>query len=170
LITVAALEERKGVQFVIEALLKVVEEIPDIHYLIIGDGSYRDKLMELASCLNLENNVSFLGFQEEVERFLAASDVALLLSRGEASPVSLLEFAAAGLPILTSLHPPFPELVQPDWGEMVPEQDAGKVSQAIINLLSDPTLRTRRGVHARAWAIENHNWSQVAKQYIGLCI
>ena len=164
LITVAALEERKGMQFVIQAMPKVLEEMPDARYLIIGEGTYKETLVELARSLNLQNTVLFLGFQGDVERFLAASDIAILLSRGEASPVSLLEFTAAGLPVLTSLHPPFPELVS-DWGEMVPEQDAGQVSQAIINLLSNKELRSRRGAQGRAWVIENNNWHQVTRKY-----
>jgi glycosyltransferase involved in cell wall biosynthesis len=165
LITVAALEERKGVQFVIQAMPRVLEEMPDTRYLIIGDGPHREKLMDQANRLDVQNNVLFLGFQAKVERFLATGDVALLLSCGEASPISILECCAAGLPVITSPHPPFPELVQPAWGQMVLEQDGRKVSQAIINLLSDVGSRSRKGAHGRAWVIENNNWHQVARQY-----
>ncbi len=64
LITVAELEERKGVQFVIQAMPKVLDEMPDTRYLIIGDGPHRDKLIQLASSLNLQKNVFFLGIKE----------------------------------------------------------------------------------------------------------
>ena len=168
LISVAALEERKGIQWVIQAMPKVLEEMPDTCYLILGDGPYRGELEEQVHGLNLHNNVMFLGFQKDIMPYLAASDIALLLSWGEASPVSLFEFAAAGLPILTSPHPPYPDLVQPDWGQMVPEQDTEQVSQAIIRLLSDAGLRTGRGAQGRAWAAENHNWLQAARQYQNL--
>ncbi len=97
--------------------------------------------------------------------YLAASDMALLLSYGEASPVSLLEFAAAGLPVITSCHEPFPELVQQDWGQMVSEQNIDQVSQAILALLSDIEARASMGLRARNYAIEHHQWNQVARQY-----
>ncbi len=97
--------------------------------------------------------------------FLAASDIALLLSQGEASPVSLLEFAAAGLPVITSPHPPFPELIEPDWGQMIDEQDTGKLSQVILKLLASPAMRSSRGAAGRVWAIENHTWYKIAQQY-----
>jgi glycosyltransferase involved in cell wall biosynthesis len=51
---------------------------------------------------------------------------------------------------------------------MVAEQNAGQLSQAILELLLDTELRIHRGTHARTWVSENHVWSQVAQQYIDL--
>jgi len=165
LISIAALEERKGIQWVVQAMPKVLEEMPETRYWILGDGPYRCELEKQVRNLNVQNNVLFLGFQRDIEPYLAASDIALLLSWGEASPISILEFTAAGLPVLTSPHQPFPELIQPEWGQMVTEQDAEQVSRAIIRLLSDAAVRITRGAQGRAWATENHAWHQVARQY-----
>jgi len=164
-ISIAALEERKGIQWVVQAMPKVLEEMPETRYWILGDGPYRCELEKQVRNLNVQNNVLFLGFQRDIEPYLAASDIALLLSWGEASPISILEFTAAGLPVLTSPHQPFPELIQPEWGQMVTEQDAEQVSRAIIRLLSDAAVRITRGAQGRAWATENHAWHQVARQY-----
>ena len=168
LISVAALEERKGMQWVIQAMPKVLKKFQDTCYLILGNGPYRANLERQARDLDLQNNVLFLGFQLDVVPYLVASDIALLLSWGEASPVSLLEFAASRLPVITSPHPPFPELIQPDWGQMVPEQDAEQLSQSILELLLDAELRTKRGNAGRAWAMKRHDWHHVAEQYINL--
>lgn len=165
LISVAALEERKGMQWVIQAMPRVLEKMPDTHYLILGDGPYRAELEKQVRNLSLQNVVLFLGFQRDVAPYLVASDIALLLSWGEALPVSLFEFAASGLPVITSLHPPFSELIQSDWGLMVPEQDAEQLSKAILELLSDTELRARRGARARTWVSEKHNWLQVVQRY-----
>ena len=168
LISAAALEERKGIQWVIRAMPKVLEKMPNTCYLILGDGPYREELAEQARKLNLNQRVMFLGFKKNVAPYLCASDVALLLSKGEASSVSLLEYAASGLPVLTSPYSPFPELVRPDWGRMVPEQDGEQLSRAILELLSDAGLRARWGMCARAWVSKNHVWHQVARQYMEL--
>ncbi len=80
-------------------------------------------------------------------------------------PISLLEYCAAGLPVITSNHPPFPETIHPSWGQMVPEQDAGQVKHAILKLLSDNKLRACQGARARTWVLENNAWSEVAKNY-----
>ncbi len=168
LISVAALEERKGIQWVIQAMPKVLEEKLATHYLILGEGPYRVALEEKVRILGLHANVFFLGFQKDIAPYLAASDVALLLSHGEASPVSLLEFAAAGLPVITSCHEPFPELIQPDWGQMVSEEDVEQLSHAILTLLSEVKTRTSKGLRAREYVTEHYQWSQVARQYQAL--
>jgi len=142
-----------------------LEVMPNARYFILGDGIYRGELGALVDSLNLTSHVLFLGFQKNITPYLIVSDIALLLSKGEASPISLLEFAAAGLPVITSLYQPFPELVQPNWGQMVSERDTEQLSQAIIKLLLDSDLRITRGARGRAWVIENHVWSQVARQY-----
>ena len=165
LISTAALEERKGNQWVIQAMPKILEKMPDAHFLILGEGPYREYLINLVRDLNLQGRVLFLGFKKDVAPYLNASDIGVLLSKGEASPISLLEYIAVGLPVLTSPYEPFPELIQPEWGQMVPEQDSEQVSQAIIKLFSDAELRARRGAHGRAWVIENNNWHRVARQY-----
>jgi glycosyltransferase involved in cell wall biosynthesis len=168
LITVAALEERKGVQWVIRALPKVLTRFPETRYLVVGDGPFRRKLEDLTRDLKLDDCVLFLGFQKDVAPFMNASDLAFLLSSGEASPISLLEYAACSLPVVTSCHDPFPELIQPEWGEMVDEQDPETVSRKIMTLLSDPDLRKRKAAHGREWITRNHAWDQVAQEYLHL--
>jgi glycosyltransferase involved in cell wall biosynthesis len=168
LITVAALEERKGVQWVIRALPKVLESFPDARYLVVGDGPFRKDLEEHVQHLHIEQHVLFLGFESQVTQLLNASDVALLLSWGEASPISLLEYAASALPVITSCHEPFPELVKSEWGAMVNEQDTEILSQKIITLLSDSSLRERKGECGRSWVTQNHGWHQVAQEYVDL--
>jgi glycosyltransferase involved in cell wall biosynthesis len=168
LISTAALEERKGVHWVIRAMLNVLGERNDTYYLILGNGPYRESLVELVKNLNLQEKILFLGFQRDVAPYLAASDIALLMSYGEASPVSVLEFAACGLPVITSPHEPFAELVHSDWGRRVSEKDSKALSDEIIHLLSSPLLRASMGVAGRAWVAKNHIWYQVANIYIKL--
>jgi glycosyltransferase involved in cell wall biosynthesis len=168
LITVAALEERKGVQWVIRALPKVLTRFPETRYLVVGDGPFRKELEKLTRDLKLDNHVLFLGFQKDVAPFMNASDLAFLLSSGEASPISLLEYAACSLPVITSCHDPFPELIQPEWGEMVQEGNPELLSQKIITLFSDSSLRKRRGLSGRNWVIQNHGWNGVAQEYLTL--
>lgn len=168
LISVAALEERKGMQWVIQAMPNVLEKMPNTRYWILGEGLYREKLERQVCDLSLQNNVLLLGFQRDVAPYLAASDIAVLMSRGEASPVSVLEFASSALPVITSQYPPFPELIRPDWGQNVSEQETERLSRAILELLLDVELRTRWGTRARTWVSENHVWAHVARQYIDL--
>jgi glycosyltransferase involved in cell wall biosynthesis len=168
LITVAALEERKGVQWVVKALPFIQANHPQTHYVVLGDGPYRQELENLVHDSNLQGSVHLLGWVEDVARYLNVADVALLLSYGEASPVALLEYAASTLPIVTSRHPPFDELVQPEWGAMVNETDTAEVAQLVTALLKDDEKRTSMGTTAQEWVRANRSWKRVAEQYRAL--
>lgn len=168
LISVAALEERKGVQWVIRALPELLQHRENIRYWVLGDGPYRGQLDDLTKQLRIEDKVTFWGTILDVEPYLAASDIAFLLSYGEASPVSLLEFISSDLPVITSKHPPFPELVKPKWGIMVDETNADDLVQAILELSRNPTLRRQMGKAGREWVQASHTWQRVAERYKAL--
>jgi glycosyltransferase involved in cell wall biosynthesis len=165
LVTVAALEERKGIQWAIGALPKVIETFANTYYLVLGEGNYRAELASLVGNLGLQHHVILKCTVDNVESYLCAADVALLLSTGEASPVALLEYAASCLPVITSQKPPFGELVHDDWGVMVNETDAQHLSEIISSLLADREKRSLMGSAGRSWVETNHSWQQVARQY-----
>lgn len=164
LITVAALEERKGVQWGIQAL----KDILSVYYLVIGDGPYLDELIKATESLNLRDRVIFMGAQLDVKPYLAASDLSFLLAYGEAFGISILEYAAMELPVITSHHEPFPELVKESWGFLVDEKKPEAINSILNKLQKDPNLRKRMGKAARDWAIHDHDWNQIADTYIKL--
>lgn len=165
LISVAAFEERKGMQWVIQALPQLISQIPDIHYLIVGDGGYRNQFENLVAELGLGSRVHLVGFKQDVEDYLCASDLMLVLSSGEASSISLLEALAVGLPAITSTSPPFDELIRPAFGVQVDEKNTDLVATAIFGLYEDPQKRIQMGLSARDWVSQHHSWEQVANQY-----
>jgi glycosyltransferase involved in cell wall biosynthesis len=165
LLTAAALEERKGIQTIIRALPAVLAAFPNTHYIVLGDGPYLSKLETLVQDLKLERHVTFRGVVDDVENYLCAADVALLLSNGEANPVALLEYAASALPVITSKWPPFDALVQVEWGRTVEEADSSQVAETIGELLGNDEERNQMGAAARSWAEANHSWGEIACQY-----
>lgn len=165
LVTAAALEERKGVQWVLRALPEVLQTHPDTLYLVLGDGPYRLALEELAQTLNLNDHVRFLGVQADVVPFLQAADISLILARGEASSLTALESMACGVPVIAADRPPFNELLRPDYGLMVTEQDVYQVADVICDLLSEPTRMRSMGMVGRNQIESQFQWSKVERQY-----
>lgn len=165
LISVAALEERKGMQWVIQAMPELLKEIPDLHYIVIGDGQYRSSLTLMVADLALESRVHFLGVKLGVHPYLCATDIMIVLSQGEASSISLLEALACKLPAISSAYPPFDELMSEAWGIRVDEKDIQQVVSAILRLVEDHKSRIAMGEAARTWVKEHHAWDHVARQY-----
>ena len=170
LISVAALEERKGVQWVIRAMPELMTKIPDIQYIIVGDGPYRSGLESLVKVLKLEKQVHFLGNKVNVHPYLCAADLMMVLSKGEASSISLLEALACELPGITSNHPPFDELVQDNYGIRVDEENTQQVVSAVLRLSEDLEMRKKMGAAGRAWMIQKYAWPHVAGQYQALLL
>jgi glycosyltransferase involved in cell wall biosynthesis len=168
LISVAALEERKGIQWVIQAMPELLKKTPDLHYLILGDGQYLGNLAALVADLALETRVHFLGAKLDVHPYLCAADIMMVLSRGEASSISLLEALACELPAITSLRPPFDELISDAWGIRVDETNLQQVVSAVLSLIENPKGRIGMGSAGRAEIVERHAWPEIAGQYQGL--
>ncbi len=168
LITVAALEERKGIQSVTSALPGILERYPQVRYLVLGEGPYRPNIEELVRRMRLQDHVFLLGAVPDVKPYLCAADVFLLTSWGEASPIALFEAAAHALPLVTSHHPPFNELVASDRGVTVEPTNTDQVCRAVIGLLEDPSERARLGAAARRWVQSSHSWQRAAQKYRAL--
>ncbi len=168
LISLAALEERKGVQWVIRAIVALLPEFPNLQYWILGEGSYRTTLEAEIRQLDLECHIRFLGNISDVVSYLAAADIGCLLSYGESFGIALIEYMATELPIVTSCHPPFGELVQPEWGVMVDEQDTVAVVRELRALLLSADNRKAMGLAGRKQVQQRHSWEQVAENYLCL--
>ena len=119
----------------------------------------------MAESLGVKDNVRFLGPKLDVHPYLCAADVMLVLSRGEASSISLLEALACELAAITSERCPFSELVSDGWGVKVNEESTQQVVLAISNLLNKHDTRIAMGKAGRIWVNANHDWHQVARQY-----
>lgn len=166
IVSAAALEERKGIQWALRALPLIIREYPEIHYLVLGEGEYQRALEQIARELQVENRVHFLGAQQNVERFYQAADVMLVLARGEASSLSALEALACGVPVIAARHRPFSELIEPSYGLLVDEENPRDVALAVSRLLGDSLRLHEMAEAGRARMITDFTWDAAAKKYL----
>lgn len=168
MVSVSALEERKGIQWVIRALPLVRQRFPHVRYLVVGAGPFLAALEQLATDLSVTSSVYLLGSRLDVRPFLCAADIMMVLARGEASSISLLEALACALPAITARRPPFDELVQPQFGIMVDEQNTSQVASAIGCLLANQAVARAMGLAGRTYTMQYHSWEAVAALYVDL--
>lgn len=140
---VARLEPVKGIDVLLDAWPAVEARVPGAALLLIGDGPERRALERRARRLRLER-VRFLGYRRDVERLLAAADVAVLPSRSEGFGQVILEAMAVGLPVVASRVGGIPEIVRPGTsGLLVPAEDPRALAEALGGLLREPGRRAR---------------------------
>jgi asparagine synthase (glutamine-hydrolysing) len=135
-----ASEERyKGFDEIIEILPRLAERIPEISYLICGDGRDRKRLFEKAKNLGVDSRVKFSGFVEESRKaeYYGLADAYVMPSRGEGFGIVFLEALASGLPVMGSLVDGSREaLLDGKLGELVDPADSESVYQGVLRTIS----------------------------------
>jgi glycosyltransferase involved in cell wall biosynthesis len=166
LVTVAALEERKGIQYVIRVLPQLLRAGFGVHYFVVGDGPYRETLEILAAKHQVADRVHFVGAVTDVRPYYQVADIFLLLSYGEGFPNVLLEAWAMALPVVVSSHPPYPSIVPQGMGFMVDERDSTGLKNTLIGLLNSPETRQEMRQAAHRHVEEHYAWPVIAQRYV----
>jgi glycosyltransferase involved in cell wall biosynthesis len=99
---VGRLAPEKNHELLLEAWARTLANRPDAKLVLVGDGVLRQHLADTAGRLGIAPQVVFAGHSSEVGRFLAVADFGLLTSLAEGLSNSLLEYMAAGLPVVGS--------------------------------------------------------------------
>lgn len=150
---VSVLRRQKRIDLLIDATAALAERYPNVHLVVAGSAaatSHRERLMEHASERRIGTQVHLLGHRPDVADLLAAFDVACLSSDYEGQPLALLEYMAAGKPIVCTAVGGIPELIKDgSEGLLVPRRDPQALARAIETLLQDRTLATTLGAAAQ---------------------
>jgi colanic acid/amylovoran biosynthesis glycosyltransferase len=164
LLTVARLVEKKGIQYGIQSIAKVLKKYPNIEYKIVGDGYLKDALQTLIEDLKVDNHVKLLGWKskeqiigllQEADIFLAPSVTSQNGSR-EGIPGAIVEALALGLPVLSTRHSGIPEVVQDgESGFLVPERDTDALAEKLEYLIEHSELWPAMGKKGRTY-VEQH--------------
>ncbi len=140
----------KRVDVLLRALAHARGEGAPVRLAIVGDGDSRPEHERLAADLGVADHVWFAGYRADMLPVAAASDIAVLSSDNEGTPVSLIEAAAAGTPAVTTAVGGVADVVNHDTGMLVAPGDATGLGRAIAALASDPNGRARMGLQAQA--------------------
>ena len=125
--------------------------------LVVGDGELRPDLEALGRELGIADRVRFLGYRRDLTKIAAATDVAVLTSANEGTPVSLIEAAAAGSPAVATAVGGVADVVAPETGILVASGDSAAVADALVRLADDPGLRARMGAAASERALRRYS-------------
>lgn len=141
---IAALVAHKGQKHLIDAAPLVIKQVPDTHFVILGEGELRPALERQIKEMHLEKHVLLPGFRSDVLSLLKAFDIFVMSSVTEGLGTSLLDAMAAARPIVATRAGGIPEVViDEETGLLVPARDHERLANAIVRLLKDPGLRQR---------------------------
>lgn len=142
ILTVARLagaERAKGIDEVLESLPALAKQVPNVTYLVVGDGPDRERLETKARVLGVANRVVFTGYVEEKEKadHYRLADVFAMPGRGEGFGIVYLEALASGVPIIASKADASAEVVlSARMGYAVNPDKPAELQAALVDLLS----------------------------------
>ena len=152
---VAKLWEGKGHKYLLEAAVTIINKIPNVKFMIVGDGYLRDYLLDYAKRLGISNYVIFTGFRDDIPEITSIFDIACLPSLFEGMGRVLLEAQALGIPVVATSVGGITEVVKDNQtGILVNPADCHALATAIIRLLNDEALARKYQKAAREYIDE----------------
>ncbi len=174
LITVSRLEDRyKGHDVMLEAMPSIRRQVPEVQWIVVGEGDLRRELERRAQEIGVGDCVTFVGEVADTERdeLLDRAWAYIMLSRqppgwqaGEGFGIAYIEAGAHGLPTIAGRAPGVTEAVQDGvTGLLVDPTDAHEVAATAVRLLTDEALARRLGAGGRTRA-EQLQWPDVVSR------
>lgn len=165
---VGSLIQRKGVRYLLEAMVEVSKIFPGYRLIIAGDGPEAKFLKWKVNELGISKQVDFVGFQSQdgVRALMQRARVLVLPSLEEGMGVVLVEAMACGTPVVASRVDGILDVVTPDVGVLVPPKDPMELAKGIRTILENPIRWKEYSHQARARAVNYYSWDRIASQFV----
>jgi glycosyltransferase involved in cell wall biosynthesis len=148
-----------------DELISMLRALPDAVLVLVGDGPQRAVLERLAHSVEVRGRVRFLGERDDIHELLPLADCFALASHSEGLPLSVLEAAACGLPVVAYDLPGLRAVITDGHdGLLVPQRDQPAFAASVRALLADGALRARLAQSARHTAVSRFDVRAMARR------
>jgi L-malate glycosyltransferase len=159
----------KGHRQLIDAAALLAPNWPNLKLVLFGEGELRPELEAQVQRLGIERNFIFAGGRSDVKSLLPLCDLAVLPSLTEGLPNAVLEYMAAGLPVVATRVGGIPELITDGHtGRLVPPGEPRALADAIEALLKNPRAAKNLGMAARQHVVERFSYGRLLRELEGL--
>ena len=160
--TVGRLTAIKQHRLFLDTIKQVAQKHPALVALIVGDGELRTDLESYVAAIGLAERVRFLGWRRDLATVYGATDVFLLTSRNEGTPVALIEAMATAVPgVSTNVGGVKDVIDSPRVGLMAADGDVAGLANAVLRLLDNAEDRSAMGAAARAAVLGRYGFERL---------
>lgn len=178
IVSVGRLVPRKGQDRLIEALPLIRKSIPNVHLLLVGEGSYRKTLEKLVEEKQMREFVTFVGrvSYANLPAYFRCGDIFAMPSRSrmaglevEGLGIVYLEASACGLPVIAGKSGGAPDaVVDGVTGIVVDGTNVNEIAAAIVRVLSDPKKAEAMGAAGNEWVRSGWSWEIWSEKFTQL--
>jgi glycosyltransferase involved in cell wall biosynthesis len=167
--TVGRLTAIKDQMLFLEVAQRLVHEHGSAVFLIAGDGELRARLERAAERFRIADHVRFLGWRRDLETVYGATDIFLLTSRNEGTPVALIESLAAGCAgVSTDVGGVCDVMPTKDVGLLAPARNVEQLADHVSRLIADPQRRRAMGEAGRRLVLARYGIDRLVSDIDGL--
>ncbi|HLG24625.1 MAG TPA: glycosyltransferase family 4 protein [Candidatus Nanoarchaeia archaeon] len=171
---VGRINEQKGIEYLIDAMPRVLKKIKNAHLVIIGEGGHKKSLIEKSRKMGLGKCMDFTGpkTQKEISDFYNLSDVFVLPSvtskiGTESFGLVIAEAMACGTCVIGSSSGGIKDIIQDEKNGLIfEEKNSSELAEKIILVLSNPKLRNSLAKNGAISAKNNYSWDIVSKKFL----
>lgn len=159
----------KNQKMFLRAAKKVQVKVPDARFVLAGEGEFLNETKDFARALKLENATFFTGRCADVSALVSIADVCVLSSVSEGFSNSILEYMAAGKPVVaTNVGGAAEAIVEGQTGFLTASDDDGKMAQRLIEILLDSEKARELGAAGRKRIEENFSIAAQLEKMLAL--
>jgi glycosyltransferase involved in cell wall biosynthesis len=155
----------KNHKLFLQAAAKVSARVPDVQFVLVGDGPLRAELEQETQRLGIAAQTLFLGDRRDIPAILASLDVSVLPSDSESLSNAIIESMAAGVPAIASDVGGNPELLGHGRGLLVKPGDEQALADAMASVLLDAGRRAAMGENGKKFAAENFTIEHMRRRH-----
>lgn len=130
---------------IIKAFALFQKQVEDAILIVLGEGPEKNKLKQLAKKEKIVSKIKFCGFVDDPKPYIQFSDVMVSVPKSDGMPLSILEFMAAGKPVITSDLPSLKEIVENNKNGYRVDSTPTAISKAMMQLYRNKNLRKKMG-------------------------
>jgi len=162
--SIGELHHRKGHKYLLEAFRKLRIESPNVHLVLVGTGPSEYEYKEEFSDLN---NVTFLGWRDDIPQILKASDIFILPSLREAFGLVILEAMASGVVVIATNSGGATDIIKDGiTGYIIPPSNSDRIVEAIFEIIRNPDKKRQMEIAAIDSVRKNFTAEIMAKKTI----
>ena len=146
-----------------QVALQISKQNPNIYFLIVGSGELEEILKSELSTIFLK--AKFLGWRNDIENILEATDIMLLTSDNEGTPVSAIQAGMAGIPTVSTNVGSVSKIIEDGVSGILTSLNPSEIAEQLQKLITDAKLRQILGERAKLDITERFSVSQLIKKH-----
>ena len=166
IIFIGRLLKNKGPLILVKSASLVRKKIPDVQFILVGDGPLRDNIEKYCQKNNLASNIKFLGWVRDIREIMKESDLYVRPSYLDGMPLGVLEAMAAELPVIATKISGTTEIVEHGkTGHLINADNIEELAEAIIELLMNPSYMKKIAKNGFEFVQSKYDWENIVTEY-----